>query len=116
MTDELRRAIAYLALRRSTGNSASAVYDYAASAYFQFSGEVTATRVNIYDYGRSCHLDGTPPSLYDYGTSSYFEFKESGRKFEGYDYATSSFWEATINGRSVSVYDYERSAYFDYSL
>jgi len=116
VTAELRRAVAYIALRLASGKDASAVYDFEAGGYFQFSGEVGATQVNVYDDGRQCFLGGSPPSLYDYGKSSFFDFEAKGARFDGYDYGSSSFYEATVNGDSVSVYDYDVSAFFNYSL
>ncbi len=116
MTDGLRAAVAYIAARLASGEDASAIFDYSAGSYVQFSGEVSAARVNIYDYGRSCFLDGTPPSLYDHGGSNAFDFKATGATFEGYDYGSSTFFEGTVDGGNVNVYDFGKSAYFDYSL
>lgn len=116
MREDLRRGIAYIAGRIVSGQQASAVYDYTASGYFQLSGDVSSSRVNVYDYGRGCHLSGTPPSLYDYGTASYFDLKVEGPKVKGYDYASRTYYEATVDGRAISVYDFGEGSFFNYSV
>jgi hypothetical protein len=116
MTDELRRAVAYIAARAISGEQASAVYDHDAGSSFSFSGEVSPTQVNVFDESRGCHLDGTPPSLYDHGGSSFFDFTLNGSMVEGYDFSSNSFFEATMSGRDVSLYDYGHSRYFNYSI
>lgn len=112
----LRRGIAYLAQRVISEKDLSAIYDYDSGSYYQFSGDVSRARVNIYDYDRSCFLGGDPPSLYDYGEGNFFEFKIEGNRVNGYDYESGSFFEATVSDRNVSVYDYEVGAFFNYSV
>jgi hypothetical protein len=116
MTDELRRAVAYIAACSISGDRTSAVYDHDADSSFSFSGDVSPTYVNVYDDSRGCYLDGTPPSLYDHGGSSFFDFTLNGSMVEGYDFSSNSFFEATMNGREVSLYDYGQSRYFNYSI
>jgi hypothetical protein len=116
MTDELRRAVAYIAARAISGDQASAVYDHDAGSSFSFSGEVSPTHVDVYDESRGCHLDGPPPALYDHGTSSFFDFTLNGTMVEGYDFGSNSFFEAAVNGRDVNLYDYGQKRYFTYSV
>lgn len=115
MKTELRRGVAYIAQRVVRGSDASAIYDYESGAYYQFSGDVSATKVNVYDYSRGCFLGGDIPSLYDYGEGAFFEFKVDGNRINGYDYESGSFFEATVSGQSISVYDYDVGAFFNYS-
>lgn len=116
MKAELRRGIAYIAQRVVRGDNISAVFDYESSTYYQFSGEVSGTHVNVYDYDRRCFLGGNIPSLYDYGEGSFFECKIDGNRVTGYDYESGSFYEATVSGQNVSIYDYDVGTFFNYSV
>jgi len=116
MTDDLRRAVAYIVARLARSQDVSAVYDTTAGRYFQFSGEVTSSRVDVYDYSRGCHLDGTPPSLFDGGAGAFLDLMDRGSKFEGYDYETGAFYEAAVSGSTVSVYDFGTGSEFEYSV
>lgn len=88
--------------------------EYVAS-YYQFSGDVSPSSVNVYDYDRGCFIGGDLPSLYDYGEGSFVEFKANGNRVDGYDYGSGSFYEATVDAREVSIYDYGAGAYFSFS-
>ena len=70
MTDELRRAIAFIAGNIIAGTNGSSVYDHAAGSHFNFSGELSAERVNVVDNARSSHISGTLSSLFDYAHPS----------------------------------------------
>jgi hypothetical protein len=117
MDAELRRAVAYIAGRMISGSTATSVYDYDAGSYFSIDGEVSTSRVNVFDYSRSCYLDGNPPSLYDYGRGQFFGLElKVAQKFSGYDYGSSSFFDGEVKGETISIYDYGTGNYHDYSL
>lgn len=112
-----RRALAYIAGVALSSASASAVFDYETSSYFNFSGTATTEKVDVFDYDRGCFVSGTPKSLYDYGTSNFIELKFGPNgKINGFDYATSSFFDGRVKGKSISIFDYEHSNYYEYSL
>jgi len=56
-----RRAIAYIAGRAVSGQNASSVYDYDASAHFHFSGTVSASAANVFDNEINRHISGSFP-------------------------------------------------------
>jgi hypothetical protein len=116
MNDGVRRTVAYVAARFLVGPSVTAIYDYTTGGHFQFSGEVSRSSVNVYDYGRGCHFGGSPPSLYDYGESHHVEFKLEGAMVKGYDYGASCHYEAKVNGKNINIYDYGVGSYFQYSV
>src|SRR5437899_1531974 len=116
MNAHTRRAVAYIAGRLVTGTDSGSVYDYSAPGYFNFSGDVSEGNVNVYDYGQSCFVGGTLPSLYHYGNSRHLDLTVSGTDFEGYDYATGRHFSGSVSSASVSVYDYEHGSYFEYTL
>ena len=122
MTDDLtnmlhfkRRAVSYIAGRLISGRNSSTVFDYAHSAYFNFSGTVS-NNINIYDYARSSYLTGNLNSLYDYGTGHYISFKIQGNQFSGYDYETGSYFNGTVNGNSITFYDFADGSYNNFSI
>jgi len=111
-----RACIAYIAGTINGNNRSSSVYDYTRSKHVSISGTVDEKKVNIFDYDRSCHLQGSLNNLYDYGNSAHITFQISGRNFKGYDYDTSSHYSGTVNGNSISIYDYSESSHFSYSV
>ena len=114
MQDHTRRAVAYIAGRMISGQDATAVYDYTASSHFHLSGTVSGSNVNVYDFGQSCHVGGSPSSLYHYGNGGHIQLRVNGSNFSGYDYATSSHFSGSVKGRAISIYDYGQSRYFQY--
>jgi len=121
MKKHTARALAYIAARLESGNTAGHVYDYSTSSHTSMSGTVTPSTVNVYDYDQSCHVGGSGSggsfSLYHYGNSAHVSLKyESKGGFSGYDYDTSSHFTAKVNGKSVSLYDYEHSSWTNYTV
>ena len=116
MEAHTRRAVAYIAGRLISGSDAAAVYDYSESRYVNFSGDVDAQNVNVYDYEQSRHIGGTLPSLYHYGNSRHIDLKVNGADFEGYDYASNKHFSGHVDGKNVSLYDYEHGQYFNYTV
>jgi hypothetical protein len=117
MKENVRAAVAAIALSHSLGRKISAVYDYTSSGYRNVEMSVSHGHVQGYDYDASCHIDGNIPNLYHYGESSHLDFNSNGSgKYEGYDYGSSCHFEVTVKGSSADVYDYGASGYFSYSL
>lgn len=112
MDDTTRRTIAYIGGRLISGKRSSAIYDYSGGGYTSIDGSVTSSNVDVYDYGRSCHVSGSGGSLYDYGRGCHVDLKaKDATRFSGYDYGSSSYFEGTVSGASVSFYDYDTGSY-----
>jgi hypothetical protein len=116
MQPDTRRAVAYIAGRAISGKQSSAIYDFEESGYFNFSGTVSASEANVYDYDSSCHIGGKLASLYHYGHANHLQLELKGKQFSGFDYDEASHFNGTVNGSSVSLYDYASSQYHNYSL
>jgi hypothetical protein len=121
MNEETRRAIAYVAGRIQTGKKSSSVYDYSAGKYSNFSGDISETRVAVFDFDAGAHISGTGRSgqysLFHYGASGHISLKiESGGRFSGFDYSSSSHFSGTVSGQNVTLYDYGSGNYFNYSI
>lgn len=110
-----RRAICYISARLITGKNISSIFDYAHSAYFNYSGSIS-TNINIYDYSRSCYLTGNQSNIFDYGTSQYVSLKLNGVQFSGYDYETGNYFNGRMNGNSISFFDYQDGSYYNFSI
>lgn len=117
MKNNVRAAVAAIAISQSNGRSVSSVYDYSTSGYRNIDVKIVDGRVSAYDYSSSCHIDGNLPSLYHYGESCHLDLQpRGGGKFGGYDYGASCHFEVTVRGNTADVYDYGASSYFSYSL
>src|ERR1043166_1004041 len=102
MKENVRAAVAAIALAHSSGRKVTSVYDYSRSGYRTMDAEVNGGSVSGYDYSASCFIDGTIPNLYHYGESCFIDFTpKEGGKYDGYDYGSSCFFEVTVTGTNV---------------
>jgi hypothetical protein len=117
----VRRAVAYIAGRAVSGRRASSAYDFSSGKYTNFSGEVSDSKVAVYDFDAGCHVSGSRRgdrySLYHYGISGHIDLsvKPNGT-FSGYDYTSAAHFSGKVTGRSISLYDHGSGEYFNYSI
>jgi hypothetical protein len=116
-----RRAVAYIAGRVTSQRAVSAVYDYEAGRYTNFSGNISPSNISVYDFDCRCHISGTQKnghlSLYHHGSAGHIDLNlRPGGSFSGYDYASSSHFSGTVKGTNISLYDYSSGKYFNYSI
>jgi hypothetical protein len=111
-----RRGIAYIAGRLISGRSSSSLYDYTEGRQSTFSGQVSTSRVNVFDQDRGSYITGTPPSLFDHGTGAYVRLTTQGDRFKGFDYQSGDHFSGRVNGRAVSLFDYGSSSYYSYTV
>ena len=102
MNPEVRRAAAFIAGRAKTDKAATSIYDYSTSGYFNFSGEVSETRVAVYDFAAGCHISGTRSgeqiSLYHFGVGSHLNIRlQQNDRFSGYDFSSSSHFSGSVS-------------------
>ena len=120
MNESIRRAVAYIAGRASSGRSSAAVFDYSNSSYFSFSGKVTDSAVSTFDYTEKCHITGAGHdgsfSLSHYGDQKHIRLRVDGRKFRGYDFGSGGHFSGTVSGRAVSVFDCQDSTWHQYAI
>lgn len=115
--DEATRAcLAYVAGRAIAGRKTSSIYDYSQGRHITIDGEVSASRVNVYDYERRCYFSGTLKSLFDYGHRAYVSLQIRGKEFSGFDYGSQHHFSGSVSGNSVTLYDYGESGYFSFAL
>jgi hypothetical protein len=112
----VRRAVAYIAGRLVSGADSGAVYDYYEGRYVNFSGQVNAQNVNVYDYEQGSFVGGSPTSLYHYGDGQFIQLNVNGTQFRGYDFGSGQHFTGNVNARNISIYDYEHGSHFNYSI
>src|SRR5699024_500480 len=92
MNNNTRAAVAYIAARLITKSEANSVYDYKGRKYFNISGEVLPSNVNVYEYASRCYISGSGNkdsySLYHYGNKKHIDLNIKVDQFDGYDYAS----------------------------
>lgn len=120
MRAERRRALAFVAGGLVGKSQGSSVYDYEAGAYFNFTGTLSKTNVNVFDYSRSCYVTGSGDgtgnmTLFDYCTSSYVQLRLDGSGFNGFDYETASYYSGIVAGRTITIYDYQTGSYYQFT-
>jgi hypothetical protein len=119
MDNNQRATVAFLCgcLHSSNLPSHTSVFDYSQNASVPCSFSNNGGQIMVFDYNRSCYLNGRYPTFYDYGVSQYITISKIGNNmYNVYDYHTSSFLSITCMGNNISVYDYALSQYFNYSL
>jgi len=112
----VRRAVAFIAAQLVSGGSPSSVYDHSEGRSYNFSGTATTSSVDVYDYDKGCHVNGSPDSLYHAGDGTHLNLKVEGYNITGYDGATETHFTGTVSGTNVQVYDYETGTAFDYTV
>ena len=120
MKDGTRRAIAYIVGRLLIDGDATAIFDDGGHGYANFSGDVDANRVDVYDYDRGCYIEGDRGSnglsLFDYGTLECIELQVQVGSFEGYDYHSGKHFSGEVNGANIIIFDDEFGKDFWYSV
>lgn len=116
MKQNVRAAVAAMALGHAGDRNISSVYDYKSGRHVNVSVTVHGDRLDGYDYEKSCHFGGTLPSAYHYGEKAHIELKsKGGGKYSGYDYGERCHFDVTVNGKNAEIYDYGDRGFFSYS-
>ncbi len=121
MKDVTRRAVAFIAGCLISGEKASAIYDYSAAKYFNFSGKVSEKDISLYDHELNCNIIagfGTVNSysLYHYGTKKHIALEIKQANFTGYDYDSGKHFQGSVANTAINIYDYETGQYYNFSI
>lgn len=114
MEQEVRRAVAFIAVKATEQSRLSNVYDYSAGKHAIFSGSVADNRVSLYDHDVGAHVQGHLTQFYHYGTGGHVQLSIRGNSFTGYDYSSGSSFSGTIRRRNVQIYDYGTGSYHQF--
>jgi hypothetical protein len=110
-----RGCVAAIAAGLCGFSKVAALYDQSASKNLNIGGSVSADKIDVYDFDRSCHVSGTLDNLFDYGNKAHINLEINGDSFSGYDYASKFHFRGTVQGGMIQLYDYETEKYYTYS-
>lgn len=123
MKPKVRVGVAYITgCLLGERSSVSSVYDFDNRKYTNMSGEVSESKINVYDFEMSCHITGNGKngeySIYHYGTGKHINItvNKSQKTFNGYDHDTGKHFSGDVRNNSISIYDYETSKYYRFSI
>ena len=117
MTDDRRKAIAFICGMHFSNENHTSIFDYTRGAYFYLDYSVNGQNISVYDYERKCYVGGSFSSLYDYGVARYMDCRVVREGIiDVYDYLTGTNLQVTCRGKNVSLFDYKAGKYFEYQL
>ncbi|RPI72704.1 MAG: hypothetical protein EHM47_07660 [Ignavibacteriales bacterium] len=115
-----RRIVAYIIGKLYTEKEISKVFDKTTSSYNSITGEVTVSRINVYDTEKNELLTGSGDekgiSLYDFTTAKFIDLKISGEYFDGFDYESQKVFYGDIKENTVSFFDFQDSKHHYYIM
>lgn len=115
-----RRIVAYIIGVVIGEKEIMKVYDKTNSSFNMIAGEVSASKINVFDTEKNEMITGTADdkgiSLYDYATAKFIDLKISGEKFEGFDYESNKIFYGDLNENTVSIFDFQDSKHHYYIL
>lgn len=115
-----RRIIAFIAAKLISGKEINKIFDRSSSKYAQIFGDVTPTKINVYENERNQLITGSGDirgiSLYDFATAKFIDLKIDKNKFDGFDYETKKIFYGEVNDNTVSLFDFQDSKHHYYVL
>ena len=115
-----RRIVAYIAGKLISGKEINKLFDRSNSSYAEIVGEVTITKINVYDSERNELITGSGDakgiSLYDFTTAKFIDLKIDKEKFDGFDYESKKIFYGELKDNTVSVFDFEDSKHHYYIM
>lgn len=79
-----------------------------------YSGQVSDSKIQVYDYQRSCQIVGQAGALYDSALRTAIQVSISGDDFYGYDYASHHSFSGHIGKARASLFDAAEGQCFEY--
>jgi len=115
-----RRIVAYVIGKLIGGKEISRVFDKTTSSYNEIAGEVSITRINVYDTEKNEMITGSGDekgiSLYDFATAKFIDLKISGEKFDGFDYESKKVFYGDMKENTISFFDFQDSKHHYYVM
>jgi hypothetical protein len=120
MTLYKRRIVAYIIGKLILDKQINKIFDQTTSSYNEIVGEVTPTRINVYDTERNEMMTGSGDekgiSLFDFATSKFIELRLDGDKFDGFDFESKKAFYGDLNESTVSFFDFQDSKHHYYVM
>lgn len=115
-----RRIIAYVAGKLISGKEIDQLFDQSNSSYIVIAGEVTLTKINVYDMERNELITGSGDakgiSLYDFATAKFIDLKINKEEFDGFDYESKKVFYGNVKENTISVFDFQDSKHHYYTM
>jgi hypothetical protein len=115
-----RRIIAYIVGKLVRGKDIDKLFDQSNSSYIKIAGEVTLTKINVYDMERNELITGSGDtkgiSLYDFATAKFIDLKINKEEFDGFDYETKKVFYGNVKDNTISVFDFQDSKHHYYTM
>jgi hypothetical protein len=112
MNENTRAAVAIIAASVVNGRNYRHVRDVIGKTSRVITVSVTAGRIDAYDHGEACAINGQlPGSLYHHGNKKFIEMDLMQSKVEGFDYESGCFYDGVIIDAMVELYDHGTSSF-----
>jgi len=115
-----RRIVAFVIGKLIGGKEISKVFDKTTSSYNEITGEVSITRINVYDTEKNEIVTGSGDekgiSLYDFATAKFIDLKIYGETFDGFDYESKKVFYGDMKENTVSFFDFQDSKHHYYIM
>ncbi len=115
-----RRIVAYVIGKIVGGKEISKIFDKTTSSYNEITGEVSDTRINVYDTEKNEMFTGSADkkgiSLYDFATAKFIDLKINGDTFDGFDYESKKVFYGDLKENTISFFDFQDSKHHYYIL
>ena len=115
-----RRVIAYIVGKLISGKEIDKLFDRSNSSYVEIAGEVTLSKINVYDTEKNELITGSGDakgiSLYDFATAKFIDLKINEEEFDGFDYESKKIFYGNVKENMISVFDFQDSKHHYYTM
>jgi hypothetical protein len=115
-----RRIVAFVVGKLISGKEINKLFDQSNSKYAEILGEVTLTKINIYENERNELVTGSGDtkgiSLYDFTSAKFIDLKIDKEKFDGFDYESKKIFYGEVKDNTISLFDFQDSKHHYYVM
>ena len=120
MDTDKRRIVAYIVGKLVSGKEIYKIFDRTTSSYNQITGEVSPSRINVYDIEKNEMVSGSGDdkgiSLYDFISAKFIDLRIEGSKFDGFDYESKKIFYGDYKENTVAFFDLQDSKHHYYIM
>ncbi len=112
--------MAFIVGKLISGKEIDKLFDRSNSKYTEILGDVTLTKINVYENERNKLITGSGDtkgiSLYDFTTAKFIDLKIDKEKFDGFDYESKKIFYGEVKDNTVSLFDFQDSKHHYYVM
>ena len=113
MNNDKRRIVAFVIGKLLGGKEIYKIFDRTTSSYIQIVGEVSPTRINVYDIEKNELITGSGDdkgiSLYDFASAKFIDLRIVDSKFDGFDYESKKLFYGDYKENTIELFDFQDS-------